>query len=94
MSILGKRDEFQILERRQLETAGFFYISHKNKVQQTHLKCLKKSIKSASKNSQEINLDKLVGMLQEDVSGSKNKANGRDSFLEFKFKKFFDEAPS
>ncbi len=70
----GKRDEFQILERRQLETAGFFYISHKNKVQQTRLKFLKKSIKSASKNSQEIDLDKLVGMLQEDVSGSKNKA--------------------
>ena len=25
----GKRDEFEILERRQLETAGFWYISHK-----------------------------------------------------------------
>ena len=41
----GKRDEFQILERRQLETAGFFYISQNNTVQHTDFKVLKKSIK-------------------------------------------------
>ena len=63
----GKRDEFEILERRQLETAGFYYISHKNEVPEVHLKRIKKSVKMASRNSREASIKELLEILSKEI---------------------------
>ena len=67
----GKRDEFEILERRQLETAGFWYLSHKNEVPKTDLKRIKESIRRASNNSRETNIENLVHTLHIEIKRSK-----------------------
>ena len=67
----SKRDEFEILERRQLETAGFFYISHKNEVSEAKLKRIKKSVKMASSNSKETDLEMLLNLLCKEVQRRK-----------------------
>ena len=69
----GKRAEFKILVRRQLETAGFYYITHKNEVPNTQLNRVKESIRAASSNSREVNLQNLVDILNEEVRGRENK---------------------
>ena len=69
----GKRAEFKILVRRQLETAGFYYITHKNEVPNTQLNRVKESIRAASRNSREVNLQNLVDILNEEVRGRENK---------------------
>ncbi len=71
----GKRDEFKILERRQLETAGFWYISHKNEVSKTHLKQIKESIKMDFSNSREANIGELLETLSIDLRNKKNPLN-------------------
>ena len=67
----GKRNEFEILERRQLETAGFWYLSHKNEVPKTDLKRIKESIRRASNNSRETNIENLVHTLHIEIKRSK-----------------------
>ena len=81
----GKRDEFEILERRQLETAGFWYISHKNKVSKNRLKSVKELIKKTSSNSKEADIEELVDLLTKEVKEKKDSSNESvalsDSFI-------------
>ena len=60
------RKDYNVLERRQLETASFWYLSFQQEMHADHLIKIKKSVRAIAPNSSEVNTKQLLQII---VSG-------------------------
>lgn len=64
-----EEDALTILKRRQLETSGFWYLSHGDQLQPEALERIKGSIARFSEHAVASSVDELIGLLQHEING-------------------------
>ncbi len=64
----NQRQEYTTLERRQLETAGFWFVSHSEHVRAERLAELRSSLRALAPNAIETDVARLVQTLRQDLA--------------------------
>ena len=64
-----EEDALTLLKRRQLETSGFWYLSHGDQLQPEALERIRGSISSFSEHAVASSVDELIGLLQHEING-------------------------
>lgn len=67
-----ERSEYNDLERQQLETASFWYLSHNKEVSENRLSRIRKKIRMAAPHSSEIQAEELIQILSIEAERSKS----------------------
>ena len=64
-----EEDALTLLKRRQLETSGFWYLSHGDQLQPEALERIRGSIARFSEHAVASSVDELIGLLQHEING-------------------------
>ena len=64
-----EEDALTLLKHRQLETSGFWYLSHGDQLQPEALERIRGSISSFFEHAVASSVDELIGLLQHEING-------------------------
>lgn len=88
------RKEYNVLERRQLETASFWYLSHQDEVDPDHLENIRSSLTAIAPHSKEIKVDNLVRILVSELAQSASASTETESLSNSELHEDVVEPPS